>query len=723
MFSMLATIGLVAGMLSVLAPPASAATFTVTNLNDAGAGSLRDAMNQANSILGSDTITFNLPGASPWTIHLSSVLGNFDDLTITGPGANLLTISGDTDSNGIPDTRVLSNRGTLNLSGVTIAKGTNAGGGIYNDRGATLTVTDSTFSGNTATDYGGGIFNYDGTLTVTNSTFSGNTTESVGGGIYNYTGPLTVTNSTFSGNTADSGGGIFNFGALNVTNSTFSGNTATSGGGIFNQGPLTVTNSTFSGNSAVLTGGGIYSNSRDPAAFLMSTIVAGNPGGDCAGPYPVGDGGYNLSSDASCGFSAASNSLPSTDPLLGGLSNNGGPTQTMLPGPGSPAIDKTPSNTNGCGTTIATDQRGITRPQGTNCDIGAVEVVVPTCTITGTAAGETLTGTTGNDFICGLGGNDTIKGLGGNDTIQGGDGADTMYPGSGNDSVDGGLGTDTVSYFNDATVVGGVTVNLATTAAQNTVGAGTDTITTTENLIGTNSADSLTGTTGTNTIYGKGNNDTISGGDGNDTLLPGLGNDTVDGGVGTDMVSYADVTTGVTVNLGTAGAQNTVGAGTDAITTTENLTGTNLADTLTGSTGANTIYGKNGADSLSGGDGNDTLLPGIDNDTVNGGVGLDTVSYADLTAGVTVDLSIPSTGGAAGTDTLSLIERATGTNFVDSITGTNLVNILNGLGGNDSIFGLDGNDTLDGGLNTDSLDGGIGTDTCKNGETLTNCEL
>ncbi len=335
---------------------------------------------------------------------------------------------------------------------------------------------------------------------------------------------------------------------------------------------------------------------------------------------------------------------------------------------------------------------------------------IPTgCTITGTSGADTLTGTAGNDVICGLGGNDTLTGGGGNDTL---------YPGTGNDTADGGLGTDTVSYFE---LPAGVTVNLSLVAAQNTVGAGTDTITTMENATGTNAIDTLTGSTGVNSLYGKGGNDSLSGGDGNDTLYPGAGNDTADGGLGTDTVSYFDVATGVTVNLSVVVAQNTVGAGTDTITTIENATGTKAIDTLTGSTGNNSLYGKGGNDSLSGGGGNDTLYPGAGNDTVNGGTGLDTVSYSDLTAGATVNLSVPSTGGAAGTDTLSLIERATGTNFVDTITGSIAANILKGLGGNDSIFGLDGNDTLDGGLGTDTLDGGLGTDICTNGETLISC--
>ena len=343
----------------------------------------------------------------------------------------------------------------------------------------------------------------------------------------------------------------------------------------------------------------------------------------------------------------------------------------------------------------------------------------PACTITGTAANDTLVGTSGDDTICGLGGNDVLRGLGGNDTLRGGTGNDALQPGAGDDPwVDGGPGTDTVSYADLATAV---TVDLATPATGGA--AGTDSLVSVESATGTNLNDTLTGTTGNNTLTGKGGNDALSGGDGNDTLLPGLGNDTVAGGVGTDMVSYADVATGVTVNLSLAGAQNTVGAGSDTIGTTENVTGTNLVDTLIGSIGANSLYGKAGNDSLTGGDGNDVLLPGAGNDTANGGAGTDTVSYSDLTAGVTVNLTTPSTGGAAGTDVLSLIERATGTNFVDTLTGNAAVNILNGLGGNDSIFGLDANDTLDGGTGTDALNGGVGTDTCKNGETLTSCEL
>jgi Ca2+-binding RTX toxin-like protein len=355
------------------------------------------------------------------------------------------------------------------------------------------------------------------------------------------------------------------------------------------------------------------------------------------------------------------------------------------------------------------------------------------CTDVGTPGDDVIAGTQGVDVICGLGGDDQLSGAGG---------SDILIPGAGNDTVNGGAGTDMVIYSDVTTA--GVTVDLSVTAAQDTVGAGTDTITTTENLTGTNLVDTLTGDALANALSGLGGDDTISGlagndtvngaagndmlagGDGNDTVYPGAGNDTVNGGAGTDMVIYSDVTTaGVTVDLSVTAAQDTVGAGTDTITTTENLTGTNLVDTLTGNAGINAIYGSGGNDALAGGNGNDTLYPGAGDDTVDGGVGTDTVGYATVTtAGVTVDLSVlgaQDTVGA-GTDTITTTENLTGTNLVDTLTGDALANALSGLGGDDTISGLAGNDTLDGGTGTDSLDGGIGTDTCKNGEANTNCE-
>jgi predicted outer membrane repeat protein len=144
------------------------------------------------------------------------------------------------------------------------------------------------------------------------------------------------------------------------------------GSGIRNRGTLTVTNSTFSGNSAQGSGGGIYNNQA--TMTLRNTIVANShSGGNCGGV--ITDGGYNIDDGTTCGFSEANNSQPSTNPLLdpNGLQNNGSPTQTIKLLKNSPAIDAIPEGTNGCGTEITTDQRGVSRPQGKKCDIGAYE--------------------------------------------------------------------------------------------------------------------------------------------------------------------------------------------------------------------------------------------------------------------------------------------------------------------------------------------------------------
>ena len=160
-------------------------------------------------------------------------------------------------------------------------------------------------------------------------------------------------------------------GTVSLTNSTFFGNQAGFGGGFRNEGMLVVRNTTFSGNSAG-SGGGLAIDEGAPSS-LASTIMAGNTGGNCSGA--VTDRGYNLEftpfGSDSCAFVRHA---VSGDPRLGGLRRNGGPTRTMALLAGSPAIDAIPRGANGCGTRIATDQRGVARPQGQGCDIGAFEV-------------------------------------------------------------------------------------------------------------------------------------------------------------------------------------------------------------------------------------------------------------------------------------------------------------------------------------------------------------
>jgi hypothetical protein len=216
------------------------------------------------------------------------------------------------------------------------------------------------------------------TLSLSNLTVADGR-SGVGAGLLNNDATVKVRNTTFSNNSASQGGGIFNnsFGTstLTVTNSTFSNNSGEfGGGGIYNVGTLEVTNSTFSENSAEgnsAEGGGIFN--RGSTAKLRNTIVANSTsGGNCGGT--ITDGGYNLDDGTSCGFTEQQDSLPSTDPLLADqLAFNGGPTKTIALLKGSPAINAIPKGENGCATEIKTDQRGVSRPQGSGCDIGAFE--------------------------------------------------------------------------------------------------------------------------------------------------------------------------------------------------------------------------------------------------------------------------------------------------------------------------------------------------------------
>ncbi|HZD49884.1 MAG TPA: right-handed parallel beta-helix repeat-containing protein, partial [Silvibacterium sp.] len=241
---------------------ASAVTLTVNTTADSsdaagscgtGTCSLRDAITQAAA---GDTIQF-ASTVTPIITLLSPLPAIAANLTIAGPGANVLTVSGN--NSATVGTIFTINTGvTASISGLTIANG----------------------NSNSSDQGGGGILN-DGTLTVSNCTISGNSgTGSVnneGGGVTNF-GTMAVSGSTFSGNTAANGGGIFNGdgNTLTLTNSTFSGNSATAkGGGIYNLtgGTLTVTNSTISGNSGGL-GGGIETNSS--ATTITNSIVAGN---------------------------------------------------------------------------------------------------------------------------------------------------------------------------------------------------------------------------------------------------------------------------------------------------------------------------------------------------------------------------------------------------------------------------------------------------------------
>lgn len=247
------------------------------------------------------------------------------------------------------------------------------GGGLINDGGvANLSATE--IANNVATN-GAGILATTGTLTVVDCLISGNATTAGGngGGIQSDSATVEIRGSTIVGNSSTTrGGGIFNnIGTLHVTNSTLSGNLAgTRGGGIHNfDGTVSLRHTTLSENAALEIGGGVF-NFRG-LLELSNLVIAGSGGGDCG--FDVGnfsDLGYNVVEDGTCVSHPTS---MSGDPMLAPLADNGGPTMTHALLPGSPAIDAGDC----AGGTVLVDQRGIARPQGAACDIGAFEAVLP----------------------------------------------------------------------------------------------------------------------------------------------------------------------------------------------------------------------------------------------------------------------------------------------------------------------------------------------------------
>ena len=433
-----------------------AVTFTVSKIADTNDGicdadcSLREAIDAANNSATDDIIEFN-PAifGSPQTITLDEnipagiTVADNGTLTINGTGATMLTISG----GNLVRIFVISPNATATLNNMTISDADSFFGAVLNS-GGFLTINDSVISNNSG-NQGGGIRNENNgnipTLTLNNSTVSGNTAATQGAGIDNVAGTTTINNSIITGNTSDGsggtakGGGIFNqSGAtLNITNSTISGNTTigvgldAGGGGIHNLGTITINKSTISGNSAGGPGGGIYHNLFSTTDLTNTTISGNTSTGDNGGGISIRVGTMNLShttisnnnsaNDGGGVFnlqatvnsrnslianntdtSATANDFSGTitsqgynlvedttgttingtttgnvtgvDPNLGVLQNNGGPTETHELLSGSAAID--------AGDPVMfepVDQRDVTRPidgdgSGTaQPDIGAFE--------------------------------------------------------------------------------------------------------------------------------------------------------------------------------------------------------------------------------------------------------------------------------------------------------------------------------------------------------------
>jgi hypothetical protein len=413
-----------------------AATISVVTADDAGSATdctLRQAIVSMNagSISGTgcvnssadafgtnDTINFASPGFPPFQAR-TITLADASTSTLAISDANLTIAAGpyahvtvQRPAGAANDFRIMYDTapdgGSLTLNNLTVSNGSangtpycngkHGGGGICITQ-ADLTLTNSTVSGNYAAGYAGGILSRSGNVTLTNSTLSNNTSSKFAGGIYVFNKNLTLTNSTLSNNhvfAVDAngyGGGIFSQSAnITLTNSTLSGNSANYVGGIWNwsgnvtltnstvsgnagvhysfrdignvggiwvsSGTVALNNSTVSGNSAASNSGGIfiYSASATKEVQAINSIVAGNtaPGGDTNTTLTAG----------------STNNIVGGDPKLAALASNGGPTQTMLPLADSPAVDG--GSDADC---PAADQRGVNRPQGVHCDIGAVELL------------------------------------------------------------------------------------------------------------------------------------------------------------------------------------------------------------------------------------------------------------------------------------------------------------------------------------------------------------
>jgi hypothetical protein len=416
-----------AGAACVFASPANAATIPVTNTNDSGAGSLREAIISANADGAQDDIDVQATG----TVNLLSALPDLtSEIDIAGPGADELTIRRSAGG----DYRILTiaGSGDVSVSGVSLADGSVTGitatGGAISNAGVLslnqVVVRDSAAASLgpnfRANAFGGGIYST-GSLDITASTVRDNVAvattndnsaevDARGGGIDNAGGTVTISGSTVSGNRATGaapnggafisvasavGGGIQNDGTLTATNTTVSGNTAeheappganagNAGGGIavqVNSTQTTLRSVTLAFNRSQTGANLAWTNS---ATVDVQNTIFGEPLGgglNCSATSTntVIDQGHNLEDGTSCGFSGPTDQQ-NADPLLQPFADNGGPTETHALAKTSPAVDQ------GTVVAAASDQRGVPRPvdfagipngSGDGSDIGAFELILP----------------------------------------------------------------------------------------------------------------------------------------------------------------------------------------------------------------------------------------------------------------------------------------------------------------------------------------------------------
>lgn len=414
---------------------AKAATFTVTNLDDSGPGSLRQAVLSANGAAGPDEVAF-APGLAGTITLTSGAITITDSLIVGGPGAGVLTVT----SGSVPKRQIFrvesaavapidATLSGLTLTGASASLGEGGAVGAYSEN---LTILDSvisdSFTGQLEPEPGAGCGGNVAllrdtespivTLRIVNSTVTGgNSYVGNGGNICMFGGRLILERSTVSGGSADQGGGLSlvnlaegsailfstisvnraegRGGGIHVVNpfanvagnslliesSTISGNSAGDvGGGIhLSSGnvPLLLRLTTLSNNSAQVWGGNLDISSESFGVHLDHSIVANGAPEDLAGfslPFAVA-ADYSLIETPGVTITSGANNLIGVDPLLGPLADNGGPTPTHLPLPGSPVID---TGNPAISDPPPADQRGFARISGPAIDRGAVEVQQPT---------------------------------------------------------------------------------------------------------------------------------------------------------------------------------------------------------------------------------------------------------------------------------------------------------------------------------------------------------
>jgi hypothetical protein len=305
-------------------------------------------------------------GVGPTAQGAGGIFNNGGNLTLTN-----CTVTGNSSHAGTQGGGILNRSGNLNLNNSTVSNNTaNAGAGVYTDGLGAVVLYNSTIANNSSSGQGGGLYSLASNLTLNNSAVTDNSARVRGGGIFhNPPGTVTLTNTTISGNTTNSpweGGGIYHTGNNSIVilnNSTVSNNKAGNGGGIYTGGgvgsSVTLQNTILAGNLA-------STNPDCRASSVTPTISTGyNLVGNTTG----------------CFFTPSIGDLTNIDPLLGTLQDNGGPTKTHALLIGSPAIDGGSTEcTDAKGNPLLIDQRGAPRPVDGDgdglkvCDIGAYEI-------------------------------------------------------------------------------------------------------------------------------------------------------------------------------------------------------------------------------------------------------------------------------------------------------------------------------------------------------------